>query len=189
MEKCSKCNLPSVNKKYQLCTLHNWERMNPGKNYYAEQNKKQKEYNDKQVAKALLKPKKVYVFKAKINPPKPKPATTQKKQTPIKQFSKKRSKVEAQYSKERKHFLALNPICQVCKDEGLSFESTEVHHKRGRGTFYWDAIAEEIDMPLTADTRWFLAVCRTHHDFIENHAEWAKEKGYSLSRLEQNGNL
>lgn len=187
-DKCSKCNSPSINKKHQLCKIHNWERMNPGKDFRVEQAIKQKGYNDKQIAKSLSRPKKTYEIKKKptiIKPPVR--VEVKKKQTPLKQYSKKRSKAETQYSKERKYFLALNPICQVCKDEGLSFESTEIHHKRGRGTFYWDQMAEDIKMPLTADTRWFLAVCRTHHDYIENHADWAKEKGYSLSRLEKNG--
>lgn len=73
-----------------------------------------------------------------------------------------------EYLKVRKEFLETHKTCQVgtCKKP-----SKEVHHKKGRGKKY------------LCDPNTFLAVCSGHHKFIEEHPIWAKEQGYSLSRL------
>lgn len=65
----------------------------------------------------------------------------------------------------RNLFLEEFKICQACN----SSESTEVHHKAGRDG---DNLFKD-----------FLAVCRSCHDKIENNPIWAKEQGYSISRL------
>jgi hypothetical protein len=36
---------------------------------------------------------------------------------------------------------------------------------------------------LLMDSRFFVAVCRNCHEWIENHPVEAKELGYSISRL------
>lgn len=86
----------------------------------------------------------------------------------IRKLSTKRAQQNREYIKVRYLFLIENPICQI---EGCGCEATEVHHKKGR-----------IGKLLT-DVRYFLAVCRSHHNYIELHPEESKEKGYSLSRL------
>jgi len=58
----------------------------------------------------------------------------------------------------------------------------DVHHKMGRVGFA-DEWARENDISLILDVRFFLAVTREGHQWIELHPEAAKAKGYSLSRL------
>jgi hypothetical protein len=74
----------------------------------------------------------------------------------------------SEYLKARKAFLLTHPTCQfgTCQKK-----ATEVHHKRGRGKKY------------LCDPKTFLAVCGGHHKFIETHPHFAREKGYTLSRL------
>lgn len=62
----------------------------------------------------------------------------------------------------------------------------DVHHKMGR-IGYADEWAREKDISLLLDVRFFLAVTRQGHEWIELHPEAAKAKGYSLSRLAKNG--
>lgn len=89
----------------------------------------------------------------------------------VKKKSKKLSIAERIYSILRKDFLLDNPWCQ-CGRPGCTKNSTEVHHKRGRGR--WLNFVE-----------FFLAVCHNCHEWIENHPTEAKELGYSLSRLQK----
>lgn len=84
----------------------------------------------------------------------------------IRKLSKKRAKQNREYSTLRKQFLELNPNCRVC-----GIEATDIHHKKGRTGH------------LLTDIRFFLPVCRRCHQRIELNPSWAKEKGYSLSRL------
>ena len=83
--------------------------------------------------------------------------------------SKKRIAQEKIYSQLRKAFLNKkeNKICPITNER-----TTEIHHKKGR-------IGD-----LLIDTRYWIALSRTGHIFIEQNPEWAKENGYSLSRLE-----
>lgn len=73
-----------------------------------------------------------------------------------------------EYKKLAKVFITLHPRCQVkdCKRP-----SECIHHMKGR-------VGD-----LLTDTKWFLAVCLPCHQKIEQHPSWAKEKGYSSSRL------
>lgn len=86
----------------------------------------------------------------------------------IRRRSKKRAAQEREYSKLRAKYLEENPLCAV---PGCGCWSTEVHHKAGR-------IGD-----LLTDVTKFLAVCRHHHVVIELNPTWAKEQGYSISRL------
>lgn len=86
----------------------------------------------------------------------------------MKPRSVKRAKQEREYAALSKQFLEDNPICQVV---GCHNMSTATHHKKGR-----------IGSLLT-DVRYFLAVCFHCHSTIELKPKWAKEHGYSLSRL------
>jgi len=96
-----------------------------------------------------------------------------KKKARIKPRSDKRAGQEKEYKVVRKEFLEENPLCKVCLDidNPIKREATDVHHPFGRiGT-------------LLTDKKHFLAVCRDHHTKIENNPVWAKEMGYSGSRL------
>lgn len=89
-------------------------------------------------------------------------------QTTIRRRSKKRAKQEREYKEVREMYLNMRPWCEV---KGCHCEATEIHHMKGR-------IGE-----LLTNTLWFMAVCRSHHNYIENHPIEAKEQGYSYSRL------
>lgn len=86
-----------------------------------------------------------------------------------KQSSKRRAQ-NVLYLKKRRIFMEQNTTCQA-KLSNCSILSTDVHHRRGR-------VGD-----LLTDERYFLAVCRSCHDYIEAHPIFAKEKGFSLNRL------
>lgn len=75
---------------------------------------------------------------------------------------------DKEYLKVRAEFLKVHKVCQFGTCTKLA---TEVHHKKGRGKRY------------KTDPKTFMAVCSGHHKFIEQHPHFAKEKGYSESRL------
>ena len=60
----------------------------------------------------------------------------------------------------------------------------EPHHSAGRSPdAYYDEWAEQNDVPLLLDVRWWKPVSREGHIKIENNPEWAKANGYSESRI------
>ena len=97
-----------------------------------------------------------------------------KEATPINKVSEKLSKNLNKYASVRAKFL-LNRWCGV---HGKPCLPVEIHHVAGRVGCY-----DEKEIPLLIDTRFFLAVCREAHQQIENNPQWAKDQGYSESRL------
>lgn len=91
-----------------------------------------------------------------------------KETKPIPVRSEKMKSEMKGYKKEAAQFLKENPKCQV---SGCTKKSEHVHHKAGR-----------IGKNLTDKKNW-LAVCPQHHTKIETDVIWAKENGYSISRL------
>ena len=94
------------------------------------------------------------------------------KRPPLNQRSEKREKLDALYSIVSKKYLKDHPKCEaniqgVCSGE----PSNQVHHMAGK-------IGE-----LLLDTKYFLAVEFNCHRYIEDHSAWAKEKGFSVTRL------
>lgn len=91
---------------------------------------------------------------------------------PIQRRSKKRAAAERQYSKQRAIFLQTHDRCKMGHYAFMpcSGELT-VHHQRGR-------IGD-----LLLDEKFWIALCMGHHEFVETHPMWAKENGFSLSRL------
>ena len=87
---------------------------------------------------------------------------------PIPKVSKKRQIKNLQYSVLRTEFLGKkeNKICPI-----TGKPTTDIHHKKGR-------VGE-----LFLDTKYWVALSREGHRFVEENPEWAKEKGYSLNRL------
>lgn len=88
----------------------------------------------------------------------------------INRLSKKRAMEYKGYSIVRKEYLDKNPYCEA-RIPGCTIQASEVHHKAGK-----------IGAKLT-DVSNFLAVCRSCHDKIEANPDFAKEEGFSLSRL------
>jgi hypothetical protein len=87
----------------------------------------------------------------------------------VKKISDKLAKKNVLYTVIRKHFLDKHKNCEA-ELENCSFESTEIHHKKGRGEYMLDEAT-------------FLAVCRNCHTEIELNPAMAKERGFSESRL------
>lgn len=89
---------------------------------------------------------------------------TAKPKKRIRPLSKKRAKQNQLYLQIRAAFL-INKLCPITKEP-----ATEVHHKKGRiGT-------------LLTDVRYFLAVSRRGHVWIETHPKEAEELGYVIKR-------
>lgn len=84
-----------------------------------------------------------------------------------KQIKDRKSADKKIYKVLRDDFLKDHFICEVC----FKNPATDVHHKKGR-------LGELLTL-----VRYFLAVCRNCHTWIESHPKEAKDKGYSLSRL------
>jgi hypothetical protein len=102
------------------------------------------------------------------------PKVTVKKSYKIKPKSKKREKLDSDYSKRRKIFLEKKPMCEAHIIGICTQMSTDVHHKKGRtGDLY-------------LDESYWLSVCRACHNYIETHPTIAKEMGFSISRLTNN---
>jgi len=90
------------------------------------------------------------------------------KPTPIKKVSDKRTLENLKYQSQRIIFLGKpeNKICPITKKP-----TTDIHHKKGRiGSLF-------------LDERYWVALSREGHKYVEEHPEWAKENGYSLNRL------
>lgn len=85
--------------------------------------------------------------------------------------TKPKSSALNRYKKARKAYLLEHPVCEV---RGCGKPSEQIHHERGR-----------IGDLLTND-KYFLAVCAECHQKIERFPKWAKEQGYSQSRLKNN---
>lgn len=105
---------------------------------------------------------------------------TNKKHYIIPKISKKQKKALTEYFKVRAEFLnsLTNYSCPVYPEKSVS----DVHHMKGKEG-YADDWARENNIPLLIDTRYFLAVSRMGHGYIELHPIWAKENGYSYDRL------
>jgi len=96
-----------------------------------------------------------------------------KPKTAIKKVSDKRKKQKAEYQLKRILFLR-EPHNQKCPVTGKP--TTDVHHMKGR-------IGN-----LLLDERYWIALSREGHKYIEENPEWAKENGYSLNRLDKDLN-
>ena len=85
---------------------------------------------------------------------------------PIPKMSKKRKRENAIYLDLRLIFLHKHPWCAVFPDK----RSKDIHHIRGRaGTLF-------------LDTRYWLAVSREGHHYIDNHPEESRSKGWLCQR-------
>jgi hypothetical protein len=93
-----------------------------------------------------------------------------KKKYIIPNQSAKRRSQNVLYLKKRRIFMEQYKTCQA-KLFNCTILSTDLHHKKGR-------VGD-----LLTDERYFLAVCRSCHDYIEAHPIIAKENGFSLNRL------
>lgn len=102
----------------------------------------------------------------KENPSKPLERTPIKKSTTrlpsVSQQQKERNRI---YKDLRDEYLKTHGICECCNQA----IAEDIHHKAGR-------IGDNL-------FKHFLAVCRPCHQRIEENPEWAKDNGFSISRL------
>jgi hypothetical protein len=88
------------------------------------------------------------------------------RRTRIRSVSKVKARLNREYTKLRKQFLADNPMCQACPKRGIvAAPAVHTHHLRGRSR------------KLQNDTRHWLAVCDRCHHFIHNFPLEARELG------------
>lgn len=100
-----------------------------------------------------------------------------KKPKPIPRRSQKMDVIMEEYNRRRPGYLA-GKKCAVFPDQ----KANQIHHKMGR-IGYADVYAEENDIPLILDERFWLPVSQDGHDKIERNPDWAKDKGFSFERL------
>jgi hypothetical protein len=93
----------------------------------------------------------------------------------VQRRNKKRKAQEDEYSYRRRVWFS-DPLNRICEVGGCWRDASQIHHKKGR-------IGE-----LLLDERYWMSVCHKCHDYIEKHPEWAKEKGYSLNRYQNEKN-
>ena len=106
-----------------------------------------------------------------------------KPQPAIPKKSGKKQIADLKYIAIRTQFL-MKPENRNCPLTGQA--TTEIHHKKGRQhDQYADEWARENNICLLIDVRFFLAVSREGHDWIEANPEKSKDLGYSVSRLEK----
>lgn len=94
-----------------------------------------------------------------------------KPRKPVKPMSNTQRQRIAKYSLVRAEYLSEREICEAKIPGVCTGRATEIHHRAGR----------VVD--LLTDKSNFLAVCRECHNKIEARPEWAKEMGFSGSRL------
>lgn len=87
----------------------------------------------------------------------------------IKSVSTRLQKLQAIYGKLKKVHIKANPYCEA-KIEGCTGLAVDIHHRKGHGEYFLDSTT-------------FMSVCRNCHREIELRPAWAKEKGFSQSRL------
>lgn len=81
-----------------------------------------------------------------------------------------RAEQEKIYAKNKKAYITAHPTCEV-KECGQP--ANDIHHQAGR-------VGD-----LLTDENYFMSVCRKHHNVIEKNPAWAKQEGYSVSRLQK----
>lgn len=77
---------------------------------------------------------------------------------------------QKEYLKVKKEYMKEH---QNCEFEGCKKRANDLHHKRGR-------VGD-----LLTDKRYFLSLCRDHHNWVGLHPVESMERGYSESRLKK----
>lgn len=85
------------------------------------------------------------------------------KRTPLNKISKKRIAQNKEYEILRKKFIKDNPKCELCPKS-----TKDLHHKNGRN-------GSRLTDPV-----YFMAVCRSHHEFIHLNPEESRKNGWLI---------
>lgn len=97
--------------------------------------------------------------------------------------AKRRDTDPALYSEVRAMFLQMcirNEVACPIKGTPITMDS-DIHHTKGKQGFA-DQWARDNDISLLIDVRFFLAVSRDGHQYIEANQTWSRERGYILTR-------
>jgi hypothetical protein len=78
------------------------------------------------------------------------------------------------YRPIRDRYMDEHPVCEV---KGCCKPSVDLHHK-ARRTGYADEESINKGFKLLWDTRYFMAICRSHHTKCDEDPVWAEENGY-----------
>lgn len=98
---------------------------------------------------------------------------------PIKKVSDKLAIRLKEYARIKARWLP-GKKCAVFKE----LDAIECHHSAGRSPDeYYDEWAQERDIPLLLDIRFWVPVSREGHIEIELNRKWAESMGYTESRL------
>lgn len=102
--------------------------------------------------------------------------------SPINKFSKKGADVNRRYLAKLKTWKR-GKKCQGHFAHDCSEEIT-CHHMHGRSNdTYFDEYAEEKDIVLTLDERFWMPLCLNAHQYITDHPKFAYENQYSFKRI------
>lgn len=93
-----------------------------------------------------------------------------KKPYKLRQYSKKRSRLNTSYAKKSKSFREDHPLC-VIHSPNCTHYTQGVHHVRGKAT-----------ETLLMDERFWLPACNACNTYIEDHSDWAKQNGFKKTK-------
>ncbi len=108
-------------------------------------------------------------FNPKFKFPEFKKSPIKKTFNKISPVSDKRLEEMKEYRIVRDAFMITHPICQA-KVEGCTYYSCDNHHRKGK------------EGKLLCDVKWFMAVCRHCHNWIDANPNKAREKGFIVNR-------
>jgi hypothetical protein len=94
----------------------------------------------------------------------------------VNKVSENQKETLKEYKKVRSAYLKEHATCQA-QLEGCKGKATEIHHRAGKAS-----------RELYLETKLFLAVCPSCHKIIEVNPAFAKQKGFSVSRLSKQVN-
>ena len=101
--------------------------------------------------------------------------------TPINKRSVKTAEVERKYFSRLKTWKRGKKCAATFPHE--CSDNITCHHMHGRGNHYFDEWAEENQIELTRDERFWMPLCINAHDYITEHSKFAWENGYSFKRI------
>jgi hypothetical protein len=97
-----------------------------------------------------------------------------KRRKPIRRATPKRASERAKYSRRCVIFKREHPWCMACitlwPEPPVIRWTVDVHHKMG------------CEGNLLLDERYWMPICRAHHDYFEDHGREARELGFVLDR-------
>lgn len=96
----------------------------------------------------------------------------EKKEIPKK--SENQKDLDKKFAKEKSKYLKAHPFCEAKIEGECQKVSMDVHHKKGK-------VGEEDYL----NPAFFLACCRKCHTIIEANPRFAKDMGFSVSRLQK----